>query len=97
MSLDRIMTEQRRLMILKLLAKPGSLNSSILTNALRQIGSPCDHDTVLNTLGWLASERLIVLEPIDGMRSMLARLTADGQEVQAGRMIRAGVSLPGEV
>lgn len=96
MSLADIMREERRLAVLKILAKVGgTANSFVLRSALQELGHPCDHSQVLETLEWLAAGSLIRLELVDGGNGMRrASVTPDGMAVQAGRVIRHGVALP---
>jgi Fe2+ or Zn2+ uptake regulation protein len=95
MSLDTILREERRLALLKVLAKaPGhAANAYVLHRALVSLGHPCALDQVKTELAWLAEQGLLRPEDLSsGM--VVATLTQRGSDVQAGMAAVPGVAEP---
>ena len=95
MSLEMIMREERRLAMLKLLAKaPGrSANAYVVARSLPQLGHPCTLDQVKTDLAWLLEQGLIKTEDMGG-GMVVATLLNRGHEVQAGLANVPGVAIP---
>lgn len=84
-----------RLTLLRLLAEaPGyCANSSVLTNAARQLGVVATRDQARVELAWLAEQRLVTtLEPTAGL--IVATLTERGHDVATGAAEVPGVQRP---
>ncbi|WP_142850951.1 ArsR family transcriptional regulator [Telmatospirillum sp. J64-1] len=100
MSLSRIMQEDRRLCVLRLLHEDSdySLNSSLLGKALAAYGHGISGDQLRTDLAWLAEQDLITLQdlPRPGGRDPLqvATLTGRGADVAEGRAKVPGVARP---
>lgn len=94
MSFQEFLREERRLVILRLLADmPGyQANSSVLAGQLDRIGVPSTRDQVNTELDWLAEQGLIRVESLDFVR--LATITSRGAEVAAGKALVTGVKRP---
>ena len=95
MSLEMIMREERRLAMLKLLAKaPGrSANAYVIARSLPQLGHGCTLDQVKTDLAWLAEQGLIKSEDLGG-GMVVATLLNRGDEAQAGLASIPGVAVP---
>lgn len=93
-----LMTEDRRLVLLRLLseAEGYTINEYVLSAALPGLGHSASADRIRTDLGWLAEQGLVEVESPAGVR--LARLTARGADVAVGRARVEGVKrpLPGE-
>lgn len=90
----KLITEDRRLVLLKLLAQSQgyTANEHLLTSALPGFGHSVSHDRVRTDLGWLAEQELVTLESPGGVS--VATLTARGDDVAAGRARVDGVKRP---
>ncbi len=95
MSLDKIQSEERRLAILKVLAKsPGqSGNAYVLSKSLEAIGHVSSLDQVRTELAWLKEQGLIDAEDM-GEGMVVASLRQRGFDAQAGRVRIPGVAIP---
>lgn len=93
-SFERLMTEDRRLMILRLLAEdPGyQLNVYVLRPALQAVGHAVSHDKVGTDLAWLEEQGLVTVGEASGVT--VGRLTARGADVAAGLATVPGVKRP---
>lgn len=85
-----------RLAMLRLLTEaPGyALNSSIMTDALAELGLSASRDQVRSELAWLAEQGLALCDELPG-GLMVATLTERGGDAAAGRAIVPGVQRPG--
>ena len=94
MSYKQMVTEDRRLVILKLLAESEGFtaNEHLLASALPGFGHSVSHDRVRTDLDWLAEQELVTLASPGGVS--VATLTARGDDVAAGRARVAGVKRP---
>ena len=94
MSFAKMVSEDRRLVVLKLLAGADeySCNHHLLHTALPGLGHNCSEDTLLTELDWLAEQGLVTREKIGGVT--IAKLTGRGEDVQAGRARVTGVKRP---
>ncbi|WP_066667369.1 MULTISPECIES: VpaChn25_0724 family phage protein [unclassified Sphingomonas] len=84
-----------RLTLLRVLEKaPGyCANSSILTQAVREMGLAATRDQVRAELAWLADQRLVsTLEPSGGL--VVATITERGFDVAGGVAVVPGVQRP---
>jgi len=95
MSLETIMREERRLALLKVLAKaPGhSANGYVLHRAVTSLGHPCTLDQVKTDLAWLAEQDLLKSDILDG-GMVVSTLRNRGHEVQAGLADVPGIAVP---
>ncbi|HXG29260.1 MAG TPA: hypothetical protein VNJ47_10500 [Nevskiales bacterium] len=95
MSFEKLRTEDRRLVILRLLAEiPGyECNSSILQEALDEYGHPVSRDTLHVDLAWLTEQQLLTVSEVATVK--VAQLTARGLDVAGGRAVVPGVRRPG--
>lgn len=98
MSYERILTEDRRLQILRLLEQSAgySANAFLLGSALEGMGHAVSQDRLLADLDWLAEQDLVRVDDVGSVA--VATLTARGGDVAAGRARVRGVKrpLPGE-
>lgn len=87
-------TEDRRLVILRLLAEtPGyNCNTSILQSALEDFGHSVSRDVVHTDVAWLAEQGLVSIEAIATVDRVT--LTNRGVDVAAGRAVVPGVRRP---
>lgn len=99
MDFAQLVAEDRRLVILRLLASaPGnSANDSMLHSGLLAIGHVCSRDQVRGDIAWLKEQGLLASEELTGIGShspIVTRLTERGFDVQAGRSTVPGVKRP---
>lgn len=94
MSFAELLTEDRRLSLLRLLAEaPGTeANTYVLTTGLRAVGHGCSGDQVETDAAWLAEQGLVSLEDLGKVR--VVHLTQRGEDVAAGRAVVPGVKRP---
>lgn len=94
MSFAKFKTEDRRLVILRLLSEDASYsaNCSIIQSALVMFGHKVSRDRVHTDLDWLAEQELITLEIFKSTR--VAKLTQDGLDVSKGVKVVSGVKRP---
>lgn len=87
-------TEDRRLMILRLLAEiPGyAANEYVLRAALGDYGHAVSADRLRGDLAWLTEQELLRLETPAGLT--VAHLLPRGQDVGAGHAQAPGVARP---
>ncbi|MDR1359478.1 MAG: ArsR family transcriptional regulator [Deltaproteobacteria bacterium] len=90
----RLLSEDRRLVILRLLEKaPGSeANHYILREALEERGHKVGCDVVRSELAWLEEQGLVSLEILESLA--VAALTGRGLDVGRGRSRCPGVKMP---
>ncbi len=96
MSYEAYLSEDRRLVILRLLAEDRdySLNDSVLQTALEQIGHGVSRDKVRADIDWLAEQELVTRR-IVREKIHVATLTQRGADVAAGLATCPGVKRPG--
>lgn len=99
MTLSRIMQEDRRLVVLRLLHEDSdySLNESLLGKALSAYGHGIGRDLLRTELAWLAEQGLVKVEelPRPGKEPLLvATLLGRGAEIAEGRATVPGVARP---
>lgn len=94
MDFAQTLTEDRRLVILRLLAQAPSYtaNLSILHSAMSSIGHRCSRDQVAGDLAWLTEQGLLETETIDGI--VIATATQRGVDVAEARVTHPGVKRP---
>lgn len=93
-SFQRLLDEDRRLVMLRLLAEdPGyRLNVYVLRPALDAMGHTVSHDKVATDLAWLAEQGLVTVEQASNVT--VGKLTARGADVAAGRAVVPGIKRP---
>ena len=91
----QLVAEDRRLQTLRLLAESGDYTAahSLLQSALASVGHPVASDRLHTDLAWLEEQGLVQLSAVAGIT--LAKLTARGLDVSAGRAEVPGVNRPG--
>lgn len=94
MSFAQLLSEDRRLVILRLLAAAPeyTLNAFVLRPGLEAVGHAMSADQLATELAWLAEQGLAELEAMANVT--VARLTARGADVAAGRIVTPGVKRP---
>lgn len=94
MSFAELLTEDRRLSLLRLLAEaPGaSANTYVLATGLRAMGHSCSGDQVESDAAWLAEQGLVTVERLGAVR--VVGLTPRGDDVAYGRAMVPGVKRP---
>lgn len=95
MSFETHIQEDRRLVILRLLAEAQGydLNSSILQTALTSFGHRPSRDQLHTELAWLAEQGLIKTHQVHSV--LVATLTSRGADVAKGLATVPGVKKPG--
>lgn len=95
MSFQKLLTEDRRLVVLRFLAEdPGyRLNTAVLRTALDAYGHSVSRDQVDTDCAWLAEQGLVELEQVGPVQ--VACLTGRGLDVAQGRAVAPGVKRPG--
>ena len=95
MSFKNLLTEDRRLVLLRFLteAPAMALNTSVLHTALDAYGHAVSRDQVETDAARLAEQGLITLEEVGPVR--VAALTGRGSDVAQGRAVVPGVKRPG--
>ncbi len=95
MSFKNLLTEDRRLVILRFLAEDPSyrLNTSVLRTALDAFGHSVSRDQVETDVAWLAEQGLVSVETVGPVR--VATLTGRGVDVATGKAVVPGVKRPG--
>jgi len=94
-SYNEFITEDRRLVILRLLNedKGYSLNAAILQTALEHTAAhTASRDQVIGDIDWLMDMGLVTREDIGSV--VIAKLTQRGAEVATGRATVTGVKRP---
>lgn len=86
--------QYRRYMILRLLAgfPEWSGNNDILQMSLVDLGYQCSHEELLEDLAWLEGQKLVRTRELAGF--VVATLTRDGGDAEAGRKIVDGLRRP---
>lgn len=94
MNFDKLLTEDRRLVVLRLLfATPGyAANAYVLREGLAASGHAVSLDRVQSDLAWLAEQALVSVERAEDMT--VARLTPRGADAAAGLAVVPGVKRP---
>jgi hypothetical protein len=94
MNFADLMTEDRRLVLLRLLveAPGGKANTYVLATGLRSMGHDCSQDQVETDATWLAEQGLVAVEELDAVR--VVQLKGRGADVAAGRSRVPGVKRP---
>tara|TARA_B100001939_G_scaffold72990_1_gene61153 strand:- start:8400 stop:8702 length:303 start_codon:yes stop_codon:yes gene_type:complete len=95
MSLSKVITEDRRLCILRLLNEEPdySINHSVMKQALDALGHGTSEDVVLSEIAWLEEQGLVTVSTLDhGLK--IVRITMRGSDVAAGRARVPGVKRP---
>ena len=94
MNYSQLVTEDRRLVILRFLAEAQDycLNTSVLQSVLASVGHCCSRDQVATDAAWLEEQGLVRSEAMGPVA--LVRLTARGEDVAAGRAVAPGVKRP---
>ncbi len=94
MSFAQLLSEDRRLVILRLLsaAPEYTANAFVLRPGLEAVGHAMSTDQLTTELAWLAEQGFVELEAVAGV--IVARLTARGADVAAGRAVTPGVKRP---
>lgn len=95
MSFSEHLTEDRRLVILRLLRQsPGySANDSLIDHGLGHLGHNVSRDLVRAELAWLEEQGLAATELVGHV--VVARLTVRGEDVATGQATHPGVKRPG--
>ncbi len=95
MSLHKLLTEDRRLVMLRFLAEDPSysLNTSLLHDALLLLGHSASRDQVETDAVWLAEQGLVTVEHVQSVT--VARLTPRGLDAAKGLAVIPGVARPG--
>lgn len=96
MSYEQHLTEDRRLVILRLLeeAQGYSLNESLVHDLLGRFAHTVSRDRLRSDLAWLKEQELVTVETIAGS-VQVATLTRRGGDVAHGRVTVPGVKRPG--
>ena len=94
MSFNELLAQDRRLVILRFLNEDAdrTLNTSILQDALDQIGHGCSRDCVETECAWLAEQGLVSVDRVGPVT--VVRLTGRGQDVAEGKATNPGVKRP---
>ena len=92
--IQKIFTEDQRLVILRTLAESPNYrsNDSILDDVLEAYSHNVSRDKVRNHLNWLAEQELVIIERLDS--TMIATLTQRGLDVSKGDANCEGVKRP---
>ena len=95
MSISQLLTEDRRLVILRALAEdPGySHNESVLQSILAAFGHVISRDQVKSLISWLAEQDLVSIDYVGDY--MVAKLRPRGADAASGAAIIPGVKRPG--
>ncbi|MBU1041289.1 MAG: ArsR family transcriptional regulator [Proteobacteria bacterium] len=94
MNFPQLLSEDRRLVILRLLsaAPEYTLNAFVLRHGLEAVGHAMSTDQLATELAWLAEQGLLELSAVAEVT--VARLTSRGADVAAGRAVTPGVKRP---
>lgn len=94
MSFAQLLSEDRRLVILRMLAAAPeyTLNAFVLRPGLEQLGHALSADQLATELAWLAEQALVNLGSVADVT--VASLTPRGADVAAGRAAQPGVKRP---
>lgn len=93
-TLQQLLTEDRRLVILRALSEvpANRSNSSTLTDVLKMWGHDVSRDYVRTQLRWLEEQLLVTVEDLDGV--LVVTLTERGHDVATGAAVVDGVKKP---
>ena len=88
------LTEDRRLVVLHVLAESAgyTANEYILQQMLEQFGHVASIDRIRADLAWLHEQQLLTVSQVADVH--IARITARGQDVAAGRTVVPGIKRP---
>ena len=88
------LTEDRRRVVLRVLAESAgyTANEYILQQMLEQFGHVASIDRIRADLAWLHEQQLLTVSQVADVH--IARITARGQDVAAGRTVVPGVKRP---
>ena len=88
------LTEDRRLVVLRVLAESAgyTANEYILQQMLEQFGHVASIDRIRADLAWLHEQQLLTVSQVADVQ--IARITARGQDVAAGRTVVPGIKRP---
>ncbi|MGE4504051.1 MAG: ArsR family transcriptional regulator [Desulfovibrionaceae bacterium] len=94
MSFADLITEDRRLVILRLLkdASGYALNTIVLKAAVQSLGHKCSTDQVRSDAAWLEEQGLVGVERLEGVWVLTARRR--GLDVAVGEAVVPGVKRP---
>lgn len=94
MSYQKLVTEDRRLVILKILQESDhySTNEHLLRTVLHSFGHNIGRDKLRTDLAWLQEQGLVTLETVGDVQ--IAKLTGRGQDVANGSSSVPGVKRP---
>ncbi len=94
MSMEKIMQEDRRLVILRSLNEMSGYeaNESIINQCLEAYGHNVSRDTVRTELAWLQEQQLVSIRDVSGY--MVAKLSIRGGDVATGKATAPGVKRP---
>jgi len=93
-SLEQTFTEDRRLVVLRILLQSGgyAANEYMLKTMLPQLGHHVSSDRVHTDLAWLEEQQLLRIATVADVR--IATLTERGQDVATGVATVPGVKRP---
>jgi Fe2+ or Zn2+ uptake regulation protein len=93
-SFTDLLAQDRRLVILRFLNEDQdrTLNTSILQDALNQVGHGCSRDCVETEVAWLAEQGLVMIDRVGPVT--VVTLTGRGQDVAEGKATVPGVKRP---
>jgi len=92
MDYQKFMTEQQRLVMLRILSEvtARTANSSVIYNLMARWGLPISRDKVKTMLRWLEEQELVTIQPVESV--LVATLTNRGMEVVKGFVIIDGIA-----
>lgn len=93
MNYEQLQTEDRRLVILRLLANSDgyAANEYLISRALEDFGHNISHDRLRTDVAWLTEQALV---SVRDQGVLVVTLTSRGDDVQAGRAQCPGVKRP---
>jgi hypothetical protein len=93
-SLAKLVTEDRRLAILRILEGSAEYRANLflIQRMLASIGHSASADTINTDLAWLAEQGLLALETVGGVG--IPQLLSRGLDVACGRATVPGVARP---
>ena len=94
MSFAQLLSEDRRLAMLRLLAEAPQyqINTSVMQSALGGLGHRCSRDVVETEAAWLAEQGLVTIEDLGPVRVLT--LARRGADVASGVSSIPGVKRP---
>lgn len=94
MNFATLLSEDRRLVILRLLAAAPeyTANAFVLRPGLEAVGHAVSADQLSTELAWLSEQALVNLDAVAGVT--VAHLTPRGADVASGRAAQPGVKRP---